>query len=58
MQWIVLEHILQASGAVIRHGEQNRAFYRPATDSIHLPDKNQFQSADKYYATALHELGH
>jgi len=37
---------------------QNRAFYRPATDSIHLPDKNQFQSADKYYATALHELGH
>jgi len=52
------EHILQASGAVIRHGEQNRAFYRPATDSIHLPDKNQFQSADKYYATALHELGH
>jgi ATPase subunit of ABC transporter with duplicated ATPase domains len=52
------EHILQASGAVIRHGEQNRAFYHPATDSIHLPDKNQFQSADNYYATALHELGH
>ncbi|CAE6824269.1 DNA primase TraC [Paraburkholderia aspalathi] len=52
------EHILQASGAVIRHGEQNRAFYRPATDSIHLPDKGQFPSADSYYATALHELGH
>ena len=52
------ERILQASGAVIRHSEHNRAFYRPATDSIHLPDKNQFQSADNYYATALHELGH
>lgn len=52
------EQILQASGAVIRHGEQNRAFYRPATDSIHLPDKGQFPSADNYYATALHELGH
>jgi putative DNA primase/helicase len=52
------EQILQASNAVIRHGEQNRAFYRPATDSIHLPDKDRFPSADKYYATALHELGH
>lgn len=52
------EQILRASGAVIRHGEQNRAFYRPATDSIHLPDKGQFPIADNYYATALHELGH
>jgi putative DNA primase/helicase len=52
------ERILQASGAVIRHGEQDRAFYRPATDSIHLPDKGQFPTADNYYATALHELGH
>lgn len=52
------ESILHASGAVIRHGEHNRAFYRPATDSIHLPDKGQFLTADRYYATALHELGH
>lgn len=52
------EQILRSSGAVIRHGEQNRAFYRPATDSIHLPDKGQFPTADNYYATALHELGH
>jgi putative DNA primase/helicase len=52
------EHILKASGAVIHHGENNRAFYRPATDSIHLPDRGQFETADNYYATALHELGH
>lgn len=52
------EDILVASGAVIRHGEADRAFYRPSTDSIHLPDKGQFPSADNYYATALHELGH
>jgi N12 class adenine-specific DNA methylase/antirestriction protein ArdC/phage/plasmid primase-like uncharacterized protein len=52
------ECILQASGAVIHHSEQDKAFYRPATDSIHLPGKNQFQSANNYYATALHELGH
>lgn len=52
------EKILLASGAVIQHGEQNRAFYRLATDSIHLPEKGQFPTADNYYATALHELGH
>ncbi|MER0170193.1 MAG: DUF1738 domain-containing protein [Nitrosomonas sp.] len=52
------EHILQASHAVIRHGEADRAFYRPSTDSIHLPHKHQFPTPDRYYATALHELGH
>ena len=52
------EQILQASGAVIRHGEQDRAFYRLSSDSIHLPDKARFGAADAYYATALHELGH
>jgi len=52
------EQILQASGAELRHGEQDRAFYRPATDTIHLPEKGQFPTAGNYYATALHELGH
>ena len=48
------EAILQASGAVIQHGGQNRAFYRLRTDSIHLPDKGQFPSADNYYACLLY----
>ncbi|KTD44124.1 zincin-like metallopeptidase domain-containing protein [Legionella quateirensis] len=52
------EQILSSSGAAILHGENNRAFYRPSTDTIHLPDKSQFLSADNYYAVALHELGH
>lgn len=52
------EGILKATGAAILHGEQDRAFYRPATDTIHLPNREQFDSADRYYATALHELGH
>jgi putative DNA primase/helicase len=52
------EEILQASGAEIINNAHDRAFYRPATDSIHLPEKSRFPSADNYYATALHELGH
>jgi putative DNA primase/helicase len=52
------EQILQASLAAIEHGEYDRAFYRSATDRIHLPHKHQFETPDRYYATALHELGH
>ncbi len=28
------------------------------TDSIHLPQRNNFHSSSGYYVTALHELGH
>ncbi len=52
------ERILQASGAVIRHGERDAAYYRQLTDTIHLPDKSQFPDAAAYYAVSLHELGH
>ncbi|ESS71653.1 DNA primase TraC [Methyloglobulus morosus KoM1] len=52
------EAILSASGALINHSAGGRAFYRPSSDSIYLPEKGQFLSADKYYVTALHELGH
>lgn len=52
------ERILQASGAAIRHGERDAAYYRPMTDTIHLPDKSQFPDAAAYYAVSLHELGH
>jgi len=52
------EAILSNSGAKIAHVEGDRAFYRPSIDSITLPARHQFGSADAYYATALHELGH
>jgi putative DNA primase/helicase len=52
------EALLEASGADIRHDQADRAFYRPSTDRIHLPPRDSFASADLYYATALHELGH
>lgn len=52
------ENILTASGAEIKHDQSNRAFYRRMEDAIHLPPKENFDAPDKYYATALHELGH
>ena len=32
--------------------------YRPANDTIYLPDKSQFANDAEYYATALHEMAH
>lgn len=52
------ENILATSGATIKHDQSNRAFYRRAEDAIHLPPKENFDAPDKYYSTALHELGH
>jgi len=52
------ESILAASGANIKHDQSNRAFYRMRDDSIHLPPRENFEDAGKYYGTALHELGH
>jgi len=49
---------LQASGVEIRHDQADRAFYRPATDRIHLPPRSSFKTADTFLATALHELAH
>jgi len=52
------EQLLKNSGADIQHIAGNRAFYSPFKDSITLPLKQQFDEPGKYYATALHELGH
>lgn len=52
------EAMLLASGASIKNDQPDGAFYRPSTDSIHLPEKSLFDSSEKYYQVALHELGH
>lgn len=44
-------------GAEIRHGG-NRAFYSPAGDFIQLPQAEQFDSVESYYATEGHEAIH
>lgn len=51
------EELLLMSAATIRHGGV-RAYYQPATDEIHLPHRQCFPRADRFYATALHELTH
>lgn len=52
------ERLLKASKATILEQVQDRAFYSPTADVIVLPSRKQFKSAEDFYDTALHELGH
>lgn len=53
-----VENLIIASKANISHNNEDRAYYNSKTDQIVMPKRNQFDSADKYYATVLHEMGH
>ena len=42
----------------ITHDGGDQAYYRPGTDSIHLPPRSAFSGAEGFYSTMFHELGH
>ena len=42
----------------IAHDGGSQAFYRPSTDSIHLPSESSFHGTDDYYSTLFHEASH
>jgi antirestriction protein ArdC len=58
-----VDRFVAATGARIEHGGE-RAFYRPSTDHIQMPDEALFCGTDTmtrtegYYATVTHELTH
>lgn len=52
------DRILTGSGARIFHDQQDRAYYSPDADEIHLPPREAFPQPLDYYEVAMHELGH
>jgi antirestriction protein ArdC len=51
------ERFCGALGVDIRHGG-DRAYYRPSTDHVQMPELAAFHNTLGYYATLLHECGH
>lgn len=49
---------LHSSGVKLIHEEGDRAFYRPAADSITVPLMQQFRETAEYYSTLFHEMVH
>lgn len=58
-----VDRFIASTGAKIEHGGK-RAFYRPSTDTIHMPDEALFCGTDTmtrdegYFAVLLHEATH
>ena len=44
--------------ASISQNGMSRAFYRPSTDSIHIPKISSFIGIEEYYSTLIHEIAH
>jgi antirestriction protein ArdC len=47
-----------AGGPAVEHDGGQQAFYRPGTDTVHLPERTRFASVEEYYSTLFHELSH
>ena len=52
------ERVIRGSGVDFRHQSGDRAGYQMKTDRVTMPERAQFPDADRYYQTAMHELGH
>ena len=43
---------------VIIEKTSTEAYYCPSTDTVQIPDRNQFPRIEEYYSTLFHELSH
>jgi antirestriction protein ArdC len=52
------EAIVAAMPNAPRMEQSNAAWYRPSTDTVGMPARGLFSSAEEYYSTLFHELTH
>ena len=52
------ENIIRANKVPVFHDQDDKNYYSPLKDEIHLTPKNSFPDKEAYYATAIHEVGH
>jgi antirestriction protein ArdC len=45
-------------GPVVHYDGRQQAYYRPLTDTIHMPEKTRFASVEEFYSTIFHEMSH
>ena len=54
----VISEYTARSGVHVSYVEGDRAFYRPATDVVTVPNIFQFDETAEFYSTVFHELTH
>lgn len=53
-----MENMLQHSEAKIYYDQNNRNYYSPSTDEIHVVPRDKFYDINDFYATCAHEIAH
>ncbi len=54
----IVKRYIERSGVRLTVTESDRAFYRPSTDEVIVPQLSQYQNVAEYYSTLFHELTH
>ncbi len=54
----LIKDYIDRSGVKLTVTASDRAFYRPSTDEVVIPQLSQYQKVEEYYSTAFHELTH
>lgn len=57
-QYEIADRYIELSPCKVIEKPSDRAFYRPATDDIHLPPRDSFYSGNDFLATMWHEMAH
>ena len=53
----IVQNYLSNNGPTLTFGG-DRAFYRPSSDAVRVPERSQFDGTGEFYSTLFHELGH
>jgi len=53
----VMEKLVKKLGVDVQYGG-NRAYYNPSSDQVRMPVRGAFPSAEAFYGTLAHEIGH
>lgn len=54
----IITNYIQRTGIKMTEKLGSRAFYSPASDSVTVPEKAQFENQAEWYSTVFHELTH
>ena len=54
----IIQDYRDRSGITLRITQSDRAYYRPSTDTVVVPQLSQYQEQSEFYSTLFHELTH
>ena len=54
----IIDEYIQRSGVTLNRIQSSKAYYNPRTDTIVVPELNQFNEVSEFYSTLFHEAVH